>query len=289
MSGPPRSGPCSPWCTADEVSGLPTVSAAITAAAAKTPSLDTAALCAEAATAASEVLYRLSARIYTGECGPKTIRPVSRPADADSRGWGLSPLGWFSSYGLTGGYGAGSVGVAVHYGQLEPPTILLPYPVLAITQVKIDGTVIPAGEYELRDYRELVRIRPTASSQPTARYGWPTSQIQDLPDTEPGTFSVSFTFGAPPPLMGQLAARKLAEYLVLPSLGDSTRYPRRVTSITRQGVSATVADVLDILKTESLGIYEVDAFVYSVNPKKLRRPPAVWSPDLARPRRQASP
>jgi len=270
---------------------MPWVQEAIAAGVKKGWDLDTDALLAEAALAASDTLYRLSGRVFTGECGPVTIRPVSRPTDIDTRSWGarLSPLGWFSSWGLSSSYGAAMPGVMAQYGTSEPPTIIMPYPVRDIVQVKIDGVIIPADEYELRDNIELVRIRPSASATPTQRYGWPTTQINDLPDTEQGTFSVTFTFGNAPPASGLLAARKLAEYLALPQLGDNTHYPRRVTAITRQGVSAQVTDVLDILKTKSLGIYEVDAFVLAYNPGRNQRQTAVWSPDLGRPRRQATP
>jgi hypothetical protein len=248
-------------------------------------------ICAQAASGASEILYEISARAYTGECGPVTVRPVSRPSDADTRSWPgtLSPNGWFSSWGAASSYGVAVPGVKAMYLSSEPPTIRLPYPVSQVTLVKIDGIVIAAEEYELRDHQELVRMRPAASFAPTERFGWPTSQILDLPDTEPGTFSVTFTFGNPPPASGMLAAQKLAEVLALPQLGDSTRLPQRVTQIVRQGVTSQVASVIDILSKGSLGIYEVDAFVFAVNPSKLKRNAAVWSPDIGRPRRQANP
>lgn len=286
----PRPGPCSPWVSGPEIETLPW----LVAAAGKATAAELLgegqlqSICAEAAAAASEVLYELSGRIFTGECGPITIRPLSRPTDLDTRALGAT-VGW-SSYGsAASSYGFSNPGVASHYLSVEPPTIELPYPVTSIVQVKIDGTVIPPNEYEMRSYRHLVRIRPTASFNPTEMYGWPTSQIMDLPDTEEGTFSVTLRYGTPPPAAGLLAARKLAEYLALPQLGDDTHYPRRVTQMTRQGVTAKVTDVIDILASKSLGIYEVDTFLLSVNPNKNRRQAAVFSPDVGRPRRQATP
>jgi hypothetical protein len=253
-------------------------------------------ICAEAAVAASQVLYELSGRMFTGDCGPVTVRPVSRPTDQDTRS--STPLGWFSVWGTASGYGAEPAGVLAHYGSREPPTIRLPYPVTEILQVLIDGIVIPGpydpdtqtGEWELRDFQELVRVRPTASFSPTQRWGWPTSQVMDLPDSEEGTFSVTFTFGTAPPAMGELAARKLGEYLVLPQLGDTTHYPKRIVQMSRQGVTAQVASVIDILEKGSLGIWEVDAFILAVNPKKLQQQAVAWSPDTGRQaRRQARP
>jgi hypothetical protein len=246
---------------------------------------------------ASEALYELSGRMFTGACGPVTIRPVSRPTDIDMRSLGasLSPVGWYSSSGFASAYGSFVPGVLTHYGKTDPPEIQLPWPVREVTQVKIDGTVIPGpydpvtqeGEWELRDAKTLVRVRPTPSFVPTARYGWPTSQITDMPDTQEGTFSVTFMFGQDPPALGVGAARKLAEFIALPKLGDNKHYPQRVTQMARQGVTAQVTDVMDILKTGATGIYEVDIFLLSVNPHKADRQSVVWSPDMPRPRRQS--
>jgi hypothetical protein len=287
----PRSGPCSPWCSGDQVKALPWVTQAIAALTedGAPPPVDVDDVCVESALAASEILYELSGRIFSGECGPETIRPLSRPTDIDTRFAWYGGMGFNTSWGYASSYDS-VPGVASHYGSVNPPEIDLgAYPVTKVTLVKIDGVTIPSAEYELRDQKRLLRLRPTASSVPTERFGWPTGQIQDLPDTQQGTFSVTYMYGQPAPASGQLAARKLAEYLVLPQLGDSTRYPARVTNISRQGVSASVVDIIDIVKTGATGIYEVDLFLRSSNPGKNQRQARVWSPDLGRPRRTASP
>ena len=288
-----RSGACTPWISGAAIEALPWVKAAAEALIAK-GHLDEGQLetiCAEAAVAASDVLYELSGRVFTGQCGPVTVRPVARPTDADTRAWSsrFASVGWWASTSYSSGYGTINPGVMAHYGSQDPPIVQLPYPVREILQVKIDGVVIPPDEYELRGGRELVRLRVSASQPPTQRWGWPTSQITDLPDTESGTFSVTFYFGNPPPAMGEIAAVKLGEYLTLPQLGDNTRYPKRVTSFTRQGVSGAVVDVMDVLKAGASGIYEVDLFILTYNPTKQKRQAAVWSPDLGRPRRTAKP
>jgi hypothetical protein len=279
-----RNGPCAPWVQGPQVKEQLWVAAAATRA--EAAGLDVDALCAEAAAAASEILYELSGRTFTGSCGPVTVRPLARPTDIDSRAWAARfPMGWSGSWGACGAYGA-STGVASHYGCSNPPEIDLgAYPVNEIVQVLIDGIEIPADEYELRNYRTLVRLRPTASTTPTERWGWPTCQINDLPDTEPGTFSVTYLYGQPPPTSGVLAAEKLAEYLVLPKLGDTTRYPARVTNVTRQGVTSSVADIMDTVKDGGTGIYEVELFLNAVNPHRAERQGVVWSPDMGRPRR----
>jgi hypothetical protein len=199
-------------------------------------------------------------------------------------------VGWVASQGFASAYGSFNPAVVAHYGSLEPPSIELPYPVTEVIQVKIDGEVIPADEYELRDFKTLVRIRPSGSTIPVARFGWPTSQIMDLPDTEPGTFSITYMYGIGPPAMGQIAALKLAEYLIMPLLGDTLHYPQRVTSMARQGVTAMITDVLDLVRqTKGVGIWEVEVFINAYNPNRNQRQAAVWSPDLGRNRRTATP
>lgn len=285
----PASGPCSAWCSAEDVTKLPWIQAAWQkqAAAMDPNALET--ICAEAAMGASEILYELSGRLFSGECGPVTIRPLARPTDIDTR------FAWYGGFGGNTSWGYANMydsvpGVAMHYGSLNPPEIDLgAYPVTEVTLVKIDGVEIPAEEYEIRDYKTLVRIRPTASYVPTERYGWPTGQVQDLPDTEVGTFSVTYLFGQPPSAAGKLAAKKLAEYLALPQLGDNTHYPRRTSQIARQGVTVQTSNPIDILKAGQLGIYEVDSWLLAVNPKRNQRQASVWSPDIGRPRRQAFP
>jgi hypothetical protein len=71
-------------------------------------------------------------------------------------------------------------------------------------------------------------------------------------------------------------------------LGDTSRYPVRVTSMSRQGVSAMVTDVMDLVMKGGTGVWEVEVFVNSVNPGRNRRQAAVWSPDMGRARRVPS-
>lgn len=291
----PRSGPCSPWVSGEDVANLPSIQAQIATTAetdAPLTSTQIAMACATAAGAATEILYDLSGRQFSGTCGPVTIRPVARPTDIDSRRWlgGIGAFGYAFGWSGTGPFAVGIGGPVSAFGDSLPPEIELGgFPVQQVTLVKIDGVVIPSTEYELRDYKTLVRLRPTASSTPTERYGWPTSQINDLPDTEVGTFSITYTYGQDPGDAGRLACLKLAEYLALPQFGDSTHYPQRLTSFTRQGISAAVVDVIDILNKGMLGIYEVDAFLLAVNPNRARKPSMVWSPDIAKRRRTQHP
>lgn len=286
----PRTSACQPWINGDDVAGLITVQQAINHALAL-PDInftndDALALCAEAADKATTILYERSGRIYTGFCGPVTIRPAARPTNADTLGWitrGWSYGGWGSASMMT----LGLPGVVARYGQNQAPVITINnFPVRTIELVKIDGVVIPPNEYELRANQDLIRLLPTPSYNPTQRYGWPTSQRQDLPDTEQGTFSVTYTWGQDCGQLGRDAATALAEQLILPKLGVTTRFPTRTTAVNRQGVTAQVANVEDLLIKGMTGIFEVDLFLKTMNPNGLRRQAKVWSPDLEPNRRQ---
>ena len=297
----PRTGPCSPWVNGNDVSSSPAildlVSQFNTKAALANPVIEPMSqtfidgICAEAAAAASEILYERTAHRFTGTCGPVTIRPVNRPTNGDSRamfaggggGWGY---GWGSSMMNN----LGELPIMEMYVDGSAPVIeLYDYPVNEILLVKIDGVEIPATEYELRESKYLLRIRPTAGYQATERFGWPTSQIQDLPDTEVGTFSVTYNYGQDPGSGGRMACRALALNLALPSFGEANAYPERLTSISRQGVTAEFANVIDIMKTGGTGIRTVDMWIKSVNPNLQMKKPLVYSPDTARNQRQQFP
>lgn len=99
--------------------------------------------------------------------------------------------------------------------------------------------------------------------------------------------SITYKFGTPPPLAGEMAARQLAmEFAMAWDSDENCSLPARVTSISRQGVSYTILDnqaFIDDLKT---GVYAVDLFLKTANPDKARARAKVFSPDLRRARRQ---
>ena len=275
-----RSGPCSPWIVASDV-------IAEVQSVKPTLSLDESTA-SDIAAAVSELLYKFSGEQFTGECGPITVRPVARPTDMDTRGLAnlFGSSGYMGSWGVCTSYGQAATGVAAHYGCSKPPQIELgAYPVTEIVEVLIDGVTIPANEYYLQDFKVLVRERPTAQSDPTERWGWPTCQLLDLPDTQPGTFSVTFNYGQPPPQAGIEAAKALARAMGLQALNQPNDLPTRTTSITRQGVAMAVLDVMDFVQQGRTGIYLVDIFIKAYNPTGQTRPALVWSPDTGRPRR----
>ena len=275
-----RTAPNVPWIAGSDIQSIPPPSGV-------TISDD---LAAEFASIASELLYIASGRQFTGVTGPVTVRPLSRPVDIDTRGF---RFGGFGSYDGSWGVcmaGMSADGISSHYGCSNPPEIELgAYPIIGSTiVVLIDGVTIPTDEYELEDFHILKRMRVSASASPTDRYGWPTCAIMDLPDTEPGTFSVTYSYGVAPPVTGVRAAKRLGYELALHELGKSTIFAQRTKSVTRQGVSVEKNDPIDLIMVGRTGIVMVDLFVKGFNPSGSTSPTIVWSPDSSRARRTVS-
>ena len=273
----PRTGPCAPWIAASDIISDPRLSSV------EVDPTTAAAM----ATVASDVLYALSARQFTGNCGPVTVRPISRPTDIDQRfGNRNTPSGYMSMGNAATAYGAPGSGAFNSYGTSKPSEVELgAYPVTEIVLVKIDGVTIPADEYYLQNRRVLVRSMPTMDTNATERNGWPVNQILSLPDDQEGTFSVTYLYGVPPPALGVVACKALAVQLTLNALDQENSLPQRVTSMTRQGVTTAVVDVMDFFQRGLTGIYEVDLFVETYNPTKSRGRTQIFSPDTGRPRR----
>jgi hypothetical protein len=257
--------PCEPWCTVDDVF----------ACAACSPHKDAAATggqVSEMIAVASAWLWRLSGRRFSGEC-EATVRPVGDGCHAGAAVVaGGGDQVWFDS--RTGQYGL--IGWRDGFRRWRREGVdeitLGFFPVREIVDVKIDGAVF--GGWRLDDSRWLVR---------TDGQRWPSRQRLDLPDSEPGTWSVTLRYGDDPPADGRLAARVLACELVQAVFApDKTRLTPRVTSIARQGISAVVFDPIQLVERGRFGIVEVDAFLASVNPHGLTQRAVVMSPDVPR-------
>lgn len=225
---------------------------------------------------ASEILKRLTAGQY-GLCTLK-IRPCRTPcADGYLARDNLTGLGgapWTPSlidgriYNITCGC-SGQCGCSALC-----EIILNPY-ATTILEVRVDGEVLPSNAYRVDDNRRLVRIDGQC---------WPDCQELELPDTEPGTFSVTYQTGAPVPAGGRLAVTLLAVQLWKACAGSTCSLPERVTSVVREGVTYTLLDNLDVFERGRTGLSQVDLWLASVNPYGVRAPMAVFSVDTVRSR-----
>lgn len=213
---------------------------------------------------ASEMLWNKTGRIF-GLC-PVTIRPCTTDCGGASLWrdtfWGRGP--YPSGYGntpwmpvLVGGkwtnVSCGCIGGC--RCSVEGPTSLqLPGPVGDVTEVKINGQVIPDTDYRVMYHRILVR---------TDGERWPVCQNLLAADSEDDTFSVTYTRGVQVPVGGQMAAARLALEMWKADCGDdSCALPERLQTITRQGV--TVGVFADADSWHETGIWMIDNWVASV-------------------------
>lgn len=170
-----------------------------------------------------------------------------------------------SWYNLSCGNCGDSCGCG-HVEQLE-----LPGPVDSITEIAIDGAVVPSGAYRVDSRKYLVR---------TDGGTWPECQDMSKNAGEDGTWSVTYQRGVSVPVGGQIAAGILACEFAKAACGDGTcQLPKRVQSVARAGVTvAMMLDTFDDLQRGATGIWLVDSWVASVT--QARMPPMVYSPDL---------
>jgi hypothetical protein len=70
-------------------------------------------------------------------------------------------------------------------------------------------------------------------------------------------------------------------YLVThPAAQGTVKLPQRVTTLTRQGMSAVILDPQQFLDKGYTGLTLCDRFIQRHNPNHLRRAPVVLNPDL---------
>lgn len=118
---------------------------------------------------------------------------------------------------------------------------------------------------------------------------WPACQDMLAPLTGEGsdnTWGVTYMKGLPVPAAGRRALAELACELCLACLGDSCcTIPKRVLTLSTEGGTMTMLDPMNFIEKGLTGLYAVDLWIQSVNPKKLARRAAIISPDSLGPRR----
>jgi hypothetical protein len=253
--GGPGFGPCNAWTTSDEVQ----------LCCATVSSSDIADYDA-AVDQASQLLYELSGRLFSGVCS-KTVRPCRVGCGCD---WQVLSRGYVIFHGDSWGCDGAACGCSA-VSEVE----LSGYPVREITEVKIDGVVIDESEYTLRGHRYLVRKN---NGQ------WPGCQNLSLDDTEEGTWSVTYTYGQAPPLAGRAAATELACEIYKScdsALALECTLPSGVTRITRQGLTIERNAFSAWGRQGAIwrtGLPLVDLFLNAYNPSGIRRRPVFMTP-----------
>ena len=270
--GPGTTPPCSAWTTRAGVASC-------------CPGFVDASTDAQDAAirAATEILYAVSNGLYSGECGPVTVRPCNQGCGC----WG----DWFSGTGWAWDSRRTRWACDTHACGCAPTSevVLAGVPIREITEVTIDGVALDPDEYGIIEPNRLVRLRDI--TEPKARLVWPGCQVIDLPDTEERTFSVSYTYGADPPQAGRTAAAYLACEIFNGCITEGEcSLPANVTRAVREGLTLeSTPFVAAALKTGKTGIMAIDSFVGAFVDEKAVGRSSVWSPDLDYPVRLRPP
>lgn len=191
---------------------------------------------------ATDILYRLSGRQWSGECS-ETRRPCRAGAACGC-----------SSFHLCSCIGGDTL-------------LLSRRNVRDVTGVLIDG----AAFTDFRFYTPNWLVRSDDKN-------WPCCQDLALATTETGTWSVTYTYGTDPPEGAKTAARVLTTELVKACTADKTcRLPVGAVSLTRRGVTYDLTQI-----GGKTGISEVDMWLSAVNPGARKRRARLISPDDVR-------
>lgn len=148
--------------------------------------------------------------------------------------------------------------------------------VSSVVRIRVDGEDLdPVGTVAVYDRRRIVRIDGQQ---------WPACQNLSTIDG-PGSWSITVLQGLPLPSgASYLAGILLCELAKACTGDDSCRLPRRVQTVTRQGVTIGFQDMFDGLDAMRFGIWELDAFIEASRTSVFRQP-SITSPDRPRPSR----
>lgn len=273
--GGPPSGPCAPWTTDELVKAC---------CGGLDPVYDTTTAIAFA----TEILYRLSGRQFPGLCERTVWPPCARCCGGDEAWWmmgasdwgaGLVPStpsipypvngGWANCWNCSGGGCDADCGMSC---------IPLPGPIVEIGEVVIGGVALPDTAYIVDTYRRLCRVDGE---------NWPTNNnYSDVSTPGVDGWFITYTQGRAVPPGGVLAASILACQIAKNQCGATDCVlPQRLKEITREGVDMAFADPLEFIGKGEVGIYEVDLWLHSVNPRRLQRRARVYRADESRPHR----
>lgn len=245
----PYSSLCEDWTTPEEIEACH-------------EPLDSTADYSTAIAVATDALFALSGRQFSGEC-ERVVRPCRTGHECRSTLW-WNGAGWYSD-----GYPA--------CGCRPDSRVALSGYVRGITEVTIDGAVVAEEKYRVDAHRWLTRLN---DADGTAR-GWPSCQDMSAPAGEAGTFVVTYSYGRDVPQSGRDAAAELAWEVYLACLGsDACALPVGVTRVTRQGVTIEKQELLAFGGGRT-GLRAVDLFLGTVNPAGLKRAPLIYNPDVA--------
>lgn len=215
---------------------------------------------------ASELLFMLTGRRWYGGGCTEQAYLRSMPPGPGTGSWPYHDswrnCGCWAHATWLNGYPVGPF--AGPWPHVEVMAVRMPRsPVTSVLSVTIDGQPFTSYSFTRSGWLERLDGR-----------GWNVCS---------GDTEVTYTYGEAPPLAGVQAAITLATELAKDMYGVAgCRLPKRLTSITRQGVTADFADSMDILREGGTGIASIDMWIFAVNPDARPHRAGVWSPDVPR-------
>jgi len=209
----------------------------------------------------SEILWGLSGRQWSGGgCEAAAELRVCPPAKG-TKSWPFGPMHDCCGYWPVSGY---LWGFATGYIRRSASAFAVQLPhdeVSDVTEVTVNGEPFTAWKLE-GGWLERTDCRPWQECGDAAVF-------------------IAYTYGFTPPAGGVRAVVALAVEVAKQAAGDtSCRLPRRVVSVTRQGVSMAFVDPMRFLKDRLTGLPDVDLWIVSVNPYRRPERAQIWSPDV---------
>jgi len=241
-----------------------------------------------AKTYARLVLWAATGRRF-GLC-TVTVRPCGRYCSGND-GWGdvygyyWNGEGFFVPYLFNGAWRNCWCGNGAGCMSCQPDCqVYLDGPVNSIVNVIQNGAVIDPATYRVDNNTWLVRTHDQSDDN-----CWILKQDYNKGITADNTLQVTYLKGIPVPTALVNAGGELACEWAKACLGQACRLPQRVTSISRQGVTVSLADVDALLMNNLTGIPTVDNIIHAFNPYHIQSRMSVVSPDIPLPRKTTWP
>jgi hypothetical protein len=174
--------------------------------------------------AATDALFQLSGGTVSGRC-ERIVRPCADSGCMCGYGWGCD--------------------------HCRIAGINLPGFNPVVTEVKIDGDVIPPTEYAIVNGRKLARLGGLT---------WPGSKNPLLADTEVGSFSIAYTSGMPFDFIAKNAAIELVCEMAATFAGEG-RLPAGTVSATADGIQIVVGRLPGREDVEAVGLTWLGKFM----------------------------
>jgi hypothetical protein len=201
---------------------------------------------------ATDILFELTRRRWPGTCHDE-FRPMAQYRSAEMPTWWpdyRGSMGWCSCNRALRETGCQRL-----------PEIKLPGTPVHVDSIKVTLDGAAFTDFALHDHRYLVR---------TDGDGWPCCQDLLAPLTEDHTMGIEYDFGIAPPEAGPIVCMAYAIQLALSLDAEAVasnkcQLPKRVTTITRQGITMAILDPMVFIDKGRVGLALVDQWIASVN------------------------